>query len=225
MTTIKQWPTEQQPREKLLRLGSQALSNAELLAIFLRTGIQGMNVVELATDLLQRFGSLAALLNANQQQFCQHKGLGEAKFAQLQAVMEMARRTLAESCQRDQCMDSVTVAADFAAAHLAAEINEVFAIMLLDSQHRLIEFQRLFQGTIHQSAVYPRVIVQAALAANAAAVILCHNHPSGVAEPSEADIRITLRLQQALALIDVEVLDHLVVAQGLVVSLAQRGVI
>lgn len=222
---LKQWPEAERPREKLIHQGASALSDAELLAIFLRTGIKGCNAVELAHHLLKQFGDLGQLLLANQEEFCQGKGLGQAKFVQLQAVMEMARRALAEPLKRGLTLDNAKGARDFVASQLYHEGNEVFAVMLLDAQHRLIEFKTLFQGTIHQTSVYPRVIVQTALACHAAAAILCHNHPSGVAEPSQADIRITARIRDALALVDVDVLDHLVVARGEVVSLAERGLI
>ncbi len=211
------------PREKLFKRGVSALSDAELLAIFLRTGVAGCSVVQLSEQLLSQFGSLTALIQAPLEQICQHKGMGRAKTAQLQAIMELARRTLAERWQRPDCFDSTSHAKEYVATQLLGECNEVFAICLLDSQHRLIRFQRLFQGSIGQSAVYPRVIVQAALASHAAAVILCHNHPSGVTEPSLADLHITERIQQALALIDVVVLDHLIVGKGKVSSLAEQG--
>lgn len=220
---LNQWPEAERPREKLIRLGANTLSDAELLAIFLRTGIAGCNAVELGRHLIDQFGSLNQLMNASQEEFCRVKGLGIAKFVQLQAVMEMARRALAEPLKRGATLDNAKSARKFAASQLAHQLNEVFALILLDSQHRLIDFKVLFKGTIHQTTVYPRVLVQAALEANAAAVLLCHNHPSGVAEPSQADIRITARVKDALALIDVEVLDHLVVTQGDVVSLAERG--
>ena len=220
---LTQWPPNERPREKLLNKGAASLSDAELLAIFLRTGIAGCNVVDLSRQLLQQFGDLASLLAADQQSFCQAKGLGQAKYVQVQAVMEMAKRALASTLRRGITLDSAKVARDYVASQLACEGNEVFAIMLLDAQHRLIEFKVLFQGTIHQTSVYPRVIVQTAMQTHAAAVILCHNHPSGVAEPSQADIRITSRVRDALALVDVDVLDHLVVGRGAVVSLAERG--
>ncbi|MCM2680938.1 RadC family protein [Echinimonas agarilytica] len=220
---ITQWPEAERPREKLLQRGPEALSDAELLAIFLRTGIKGCNAVDLSRLLIAEFGSLSLLLAAGKREFCQGKGLGTAKYVQLQAVMEMSRRTLAEQLQRESTMDSARAASDYVSSQLADERNEVFAVMMLDSQHRLIDFKRLFQGTINQASVYPRVIVQEAMTANAAAVILCHNHPSGVSEPSRSDIRITERIQKALALVDVTVLDHLVVAKGDVTSLAERG--
>lgn len=213
------------PREKLLKSGAASLSDTELLAIFLRTGVAGCNVLELAQSLMERFGGLHALLTASEDDFCQPKGLGQAKYVQVQAVMEMAKRALAEPLKRSVVVDNALVAQNYVASQLLHEGNEVFALMLLDAQHRLIEFEMLFQGTIHQTSVYPRVIVQTALAHHAAAVILCHNHPSGVAEPSQADIRLTARVREALALIDVEVLDHFVVGRGEVTSMAEKGLI
>lgn len=219
---LNQWPREMRPREKLIAHGAGKLSDAELLAIFLRTGLPGCNVVDLAQQLINSFGSLHALVEAPQNEFCQGKGLGTAKYVQLQAVMEMARRVMAAELQRGSLMDGTEPAKRFVAAQLALQPNEVFAVLLLDSQHRLIEFKALFHGTINQANVYPRVIVQNALAANAAALILCHNHPSGIAEPSNADIQITQRIQDAMNLVDIAVLDHLIVAQGQVTSLAER---
>ncbi|GGA90858.1 UPF0758 protein [Neiella marina] len=218
---LNQWPESTRPREKLLAQGAQALTDAELLAIFLRTGLPGCNVVQLAHQLLAGFGDLFHLMAASQRQFCQAKGLGKAKYVQLQAVMEMARRVMATELSRT-AIDGSEAAKRYAASHLAHLANETFAVLLLDSQHRLIEFKALFHGTINQANVYPRIVVQQALAANAAAVILCHNHPSGVAEPSNADIRITQTIRDALALVDIAVLDHLVVAQGAVTSMAER---
>lgn len=220
---LNQWPESERPREKLLNCGASSLSDAELLAIFIRTGVKGCNAVELARNLLQQFGDLGRLVAATKREFCQVKGVGEAKFVQLQAVMEMARRALAEPLKRGVVMESAQAAKAYVASQLAHEGNECFAVILLDAQHRMIEFKVLFQGTIHQTSVYPRVIVQTALACHSAAVILCHNHPSGVAEPSQADLRITTRISDALALVDVNVLDHLIVGRGEVVSLAERG--
>ena len=219
---MMQWPQEMRPREKLLSNGAEALSDSELLAIFLRTGVPGCNVVELANHLLSEFGSLTALLHAEQEPFCRAKGLGVAKYVQVRAIMEMARRAMAEQLVRETVMENADVAKRYVASQLANMSNERFCILMLDSQHRLISFNTLFQGTINQASVHPRVIVQEVLRLNAAAVILCHNHPSGIAEPSGSDLRITKRIQDALALIDVAVLDHLIVGSGSVVSLAER---
>lgn len=220
---ISDWPASERPREKLLERGPAALSDAELLAIFLRTGCKGHSAVDLARELLSTFGGLRPLFDANQTEFCRALGLGQAKYVQLQAVLEMSRRHLAESLRRGaQFCDSRSVK-DFLSAQLRDRHNEVFAALLLDSQHRLISFETLFQGTIDGAAVYPREVVKLALAHNAAAVIFAHNHPSGVAEPSDADRRITQQLCNALHLVDIRTLDHIVVGDGEVVSFADRG--
>ncbi|GGD77393.1 RadC family protein [Lacimicrobium alkaliphilum] len=222
---IQEWPLRERPREKLLEKGPQALSDAELLAIFLRTGVAGINAVDLARQLLNRFGGLRALLCAEQQEFCRAKGLGQAKYVQLQAVMEMARRYLAEALQREQAFSSAEDTRAFLISRMRDEPNELFAMLLLDSQHRLIAFKPMFQGTIDAASVYPRVLVKAALDLHAAAVILAHNHPSGVAEPSQADKHITHRIIEAMALVDIRVLDHFVIGDGIAVSFAERGLI
>ena len=213
------------PREKLLRLGASSLGDSELLAIFLRTGTAGCNVLDLADLLIKKFGGLRNLLTASQDDFCQAKGLGQAKFVQVKAVMEMARRVLAEQLKEPQKIEGSDTAKDFVASYLSQEINEVFAVMFLDSQHRMLAFKTLFYGTINQAKVYPRVVVQEALTQNAAAVILTHNHPSGVAEPSNADVLLTKQIKKALELLDVAVLDHLIVGRGCVVSMAEQGLI
>ena len=220
---ISDWPAEERPREKLLNLGPSALSDAELLAIFLRTGIKGRSAVALARDLLREHGSLRSLLGADRESFCASKGLGTAKFVQLQAVLEMSRRHLREKLSRDGAITNPGQTRDYLSIRLAGYPHEVFACLFLDNRHRVIEFEELFRGTIDGASVHPREVVRRAIAHNAAAIILTHNHPSGVAEPSEADRRITRRLQEALALIDVRVLDHIVVAAGESVSLAERG--
>lgn len=220
---IRDWPADERPREKLLLRGAHALSDAELLAIFLRTGVTGCNAVELARHLLQEFGSLRALLAAEQQQFCQAKGLGLAKYVQLQAVLEMSQRYLSESLKREDALTSPELVKRYLQIQLRDRPYEVFAMLLLDNQHRVLQFCELFFGTIDAASVYPREIVRSVLKHNAAAVILCHNHPSGVAEPSRADRHITERLCAALRLIDVRVLDHLVIGDGDPVSFAERG--
>ncbi|WJG09504.1 DNA repair protein RadC [Aliiglaciecola sp. LCG003] len=222
---LSQWPEMERPREKLLSLGCSALSDAELLAIFLRTGLPGLSAVDLARGLLQQFGSLRGLFAANQIDFCASKGLGRAKYVQLQAVLEISKRYFAESLQREHVFDSVTNTKHYLLSQLRDEPNEIFAVLFLDSQHRLIAFKKLFHGTINAASVYPRVVLQNALKFNAAALILTHNHPSGVAEPSQADKHITQRICQALELIDVTVLDHIVVGDGICVSFAERGLI
>lgn len=220
---ITDWPADERPREKLLSRGAGQLSDAELLAIFLRTGVKGKSAVDLARDLLLEFGSLRALLTAGQAQFCQPLGLGAAKFAQLQAVLEMAKRHLAEELQHSDALTSPQLTQRFLQAQMRDLRHEVFACLFLDNQHRVLKYQELFRGTIDGAAVYPREVLKQALHEGAAAVILAHNHPSGVAEPSQADRAITDRLQQALALVDIRVLDHLVIGDGYAVSFAERG--
>ena len=220
---ITDWPKEERPREKLLQRGVAALSDAELLAIFLRTGVPGKTAVDLARDLLNRCGSLRALLNADIKQFCEGEGLGEAKFAQLQATVEMARRHLSETMQRSSALENPQQTRDFLSARLRDYSFEVFSCLYLDNRHRVIQFEELFRGTINGASVHPREVVKKALSHNAAAVIFAHNHPSGVAEPSAADEQITKQLIDALALVDVRVLDHVVVGDGMSVSFAERG--
>lgn len=220
---IKDWPADERPREKLLARGAGVLSDAELLAIFLRTGCAGKSAVDLARELLTEFGSLRRLLEAGQRDFCQALGLGVAKYSQLQAVLEMARRHLAEQLQERDALTSVGAVRQYLFHQLRHRQQEVFCALLLDNQHRLLNFVELFHGTIDGASVYPREVVKVVLAHNAAAVIFAHNHPSGVAEPSAADRSITDRLCSALGLVDVRVLDHVVVGDGEAVSFAERG--
>lgn len=222
---ITDWPDDERPREKLLQKGPSALSDAELLAIFLRTGIKGKTAVDLARELLVRFGSLRSLLESDFESFSRSPGLGTAKYAQLQAVLEMARRHLQESLRRDGALTSPDLTRRYLSSQLRGYAHEVFACLFLDNQHRVIGFEELFHGTIDGASVYPREVVKKALAFNAAAVIFAHNHPSGVAEPSEADKLITLRLKQALSLIDIRVLDHFIVGDGQPYSFAEHGLI
>jgi DNA repair protein RadC len=221
--SIKHWPACDRPREKLLAQGASHLSDTELLAIFLRTGCAGKSAVDLARELLTRFGSLRALLDAQQSEFCSAHGLGLAKYAQLQAVMEMSRRHMAEQLTREHVFSSVNQVRHFLTAQLRHKAHEVFAALFLDNQHRLLLYKELFQGTIDGASVYPREVVKQVLKINAAAVIFAHNHPSGVAEPSQADRHITQQLRDALALVEVRVLDHFVVGEGEVTSFAERG--
>ncbi|MCW9013422.1 MAG: DNA repair protein RadC [Gammaproteobacteria bacterium] len=221
---ITDWPEAERPREKLLEQGSEILSDAELLAIFLRTGIPGKTAVDLARDLLDSFGGLRTLIKAEQIEFCSHMGLGPAKYAQLQAVLEMARRYLFESLQRGDALSSPEETRQYLSDCLRDYHHEVFAALFLDQRHRVICFEELFTGTIDGASVYPREVVKKALHYNAAAIIFAHNHPSGVAEPSQSDERITRRLKDALALIDVRVLDHFVVGDE-VISFAERGLL
>jgi len=222
---ITDWPKQERPREKLIQRGPAALSDAELLAIFLRTGVPGKTAVDLARDLLVRFGSLRSLLNADLKQFCEGEGLGEAKYAQLQATQEMARRHMSETLQRGSVLENPEHTRQFLSSRLRDYPYEVFSCLFLDNRHRVIKFEELFRGTINGASVHPREVVKKALGHNAASVIFAHNHPSGVAEPSAADQHITRQLTDALALVDVRVLDHLVVGDGQVVSFAERGLL
>jgi DNA repair protein RadC len=222
---ITDWPAPERPREKLLQRGASALSDAELLAIFLRTGVAGKTAVDLARELLQEYGGLRQLLCAEQTRFCRSRGLGAAKYAQLQAVLEMGRRYLHEDLQQSQALTSPADSRRFLQAKLRHYPYEVFSCLFLDNRHRLIVFEELFRGTIDGASVYPREVVKRALEHNAAALILAHNHPSGIGEPSEADRRITQRLREALALVDIRLLDHFVIGDGEPVSLAERGML
>lgn len=222
---IRHWPAGERPREKLLARGAPALSDAELLAIFLRTGHAGKSAVELARDILGDFGGLVALLSADQRRCCATKGIGPAKYAQLQAALELARRHLAEGLERGTAFTAPGDVARYLQIHLQGRQREIFVALFLDTRHRLIATEDLFQGTIDGASVHPREVVRRALHHNAAAVIVAHNHPSGVAEPSGDDQRITARLREALGLVEVRLLDHLVVGTGQVVSLAERGLL
>ena len=222
---IKDWPADDRPREKLLKRGPSALTDAELLAIFLRTGTQGKSAVDLARELLDNFGSLKALLSADQHRFCQAHGLGDAKYAQLQAVMEMARRHFKESLQRGDALSSPDITRAYLSAQLRGYSYEVFACLFLDNQNRVIQLTELFRGTIDAASVYPREVAKQALHHNAAAVIFAHNHPSGIAEPSPADKHITDKLKQGLALFDIRVLDHFIIGDGEPYSFAEHGLI
>ncbi len=222
---ISDWPAQERPREKLLQQGPAALSDAELLAIFLRTGVQGKTAVDLARELLAEFGSLRTLLGASRQRFCQARGLGLAKYAQLQAVLEMSRRHLGESLRRGAALTSPAQSRAYIQACLRDFEHEVFACLFLDNRHRMLAFEELFRGTINGASVHPREVVKRALACNAAAVILAHNHPSGISEPSHADRQITRRLREALDLVDVRVLDHFIVGDGAAFSFAEQGLL
>jgi len=220
---LKSWPIQERPREKLLRYGAKSLSDAELLAIFLRTGVKGCHVVDLARQLLKSFGSIGAIYQAEQSAFCRHNGLGQAKYVQLQACLEMAKRYLKEQSQDKSYLTNSSATKQYLVSELKLEMTEVFGLLLLNSQHQVLSFERLFQGTINAAVVYPRVVVEKVLKQHAAAVILVHNHPSGLALPSEADKEITQRLVQALQLIEVKVLDHLIIAGHQCYSFAEHG--
>jgi len=221
--SIRDWPAAERPREKLLEQGSGSLSDAELLAIFLRTGVAGKSAVDLARHLLNQFGSLRSLLEADLGAFSEQLGLGPAKFAQLQAVLEMGRRHLAERMRQKTALENPQVVRDYLKAMLRHEPHEVFGCLFLDSKHQVLTFEPLFRGSIDNTAVHPREVVKRSLANNAAAVILCHNHPSGNSDPSQADRVLTKRLQKALELIDVRVLDHFIVGDGEPLSMAECG--
>jgi len=235
---LKDLPPDAQPREKLLARGPAALSDAELLAILLRTGMAGKGVLQLAQELLGPpqpcgadgraaggFGGIAGLLHASAQDLARIKGLGPAKRAELIAVLELARRALAQQLRERTAFDSPQAVRDYLQLHLAGRAHEVFAVLFLDSQHRLIAMEELFRGTLTQTSVYPREVVLHALHHQAAAVVLAHNHPSGSVQPSAADTALTQTLKAALALLDVRVLDHIIVAPGAALSMAEQGLV
>ena len=216
-------PVSERPREKLLTRGAETLTDAELLAIFVRTGVPGRSAVEIAHDIIGEFGGLVELLQASKKSFCNTRGLGPAKYAQLSAVLEIAKRYQFNKAERGAFLESPDAVKSLVALEMRNLEHEIFACLFLDNRHRLISYEALFRGTIDSASVYPREVVKAALACNAAAVVFAHNHPSGVAEPSRADIDITTRLSKALNLIDVRVLDHIIVGGNYQVSLAERG--
>ncbi|MBI5659288.1 MAG: DNA repair protein RadC [Nitrosomonadales bacterium] len=223
--SIADWPAGERPREKLIERGASSLSDAELLAIFLRTGVKGKSAVDLAREMLVRFGTLTRLCAADKKEFCAIHGMGQAKYVQLQAVLEMARRALKEEMQSGDALNSPGAVRSYLQLLLRGRKQEVFVVIFLDAQHRVIAGEELFQGTLTQTSVYPREVVKRALHHNAAAVIFAHNHPSGVAEPSQSDRLLTDALKQALALVDVRVLDHFIVAGAGCLSFAERGVL
>lgn len=222
---ITHWPLSERPREKLLQKGVNALSDAELLAIFLRTGITGKSAVDLSRELLSHFGNLTGIFAASQTNFCQIPGMGIAKYTQLQAVLEMARRALSEELKNGNTMSSPALVRDFLRLTLANKQHEVFIGIFLDAKNHTIATEELFSGTLTQTSVYPREIIKRALHHNAAAIIFAHNHPSGVAEPSHADKILTQSLKQALAFIDVKVLDHFIIGNGTALSFAEHDLI
>jgi DNA repair protein RadC len=223
--SANQWPLSERPRERLLEAGPQALSDGELLAILLGTGTRGQSAAELARALLAEWGSLTALLGSAPTELARAKGLGPARIARLTAALELGRRYLGAPSEPRSALGAPEDAARFLKARLVGLHHEVFCCLFLDTRHRLIRYEELFRGTIDGATVYPREVVKRALAHNASAVILGHNHPSGVSEPSEADRTITLKLAKALALVEVRLLDHVVVSRGGHVSLAERGLV
>jgi DNA repair protein RadC len=222
---ISDWPLSERPRERLLAHGPGALADTELLAILLRTGVRGSSAVDLARGLISRYGSIGALLAADAGELAMERGLGKGKLALLQAVLELARRVLKENLSRGSALSSPRAVRDFLCLTLSGRAREVFVALLLDAQHRVIAVEELFSGTLTQTSVYPREVVKAALRHNAAAVIFAHNHPSGVAEPSGADELLTRTLKTALALVDIQVLDHFIVAGSATTSFAERGLL
>jgi DNA repair protein RadC len=222
---ITDWPIDERPREKLLGKGPESLSDAELVAIFLRTGVKGRSALDIARELLARFGSVSALFAADQRALGATAGLGAAKYAQLAAVMEMARRALREKLDRGSALSSPQSVRDYLRLKLQERPHEVFVGVFLDAQNRVLAIEELFRGTLTQTSVYPREIVKRALHHNAAALIFAHNHPSGIAEPSRSDEALTQALKQALALVDVKVLDHFVIGGGSAMSFAERGLL
>ncbi len=223
--SLLDWPAAERPREKLLRCGAGALSDAELVALWLGTGCDGQDAVALARALLRDFGSLRALLSASERRLCAQRGVGPARFARLQASLELCRRHHLEVLQSGPMLQSPRAVREYLVSRLRDRDHEVFCCLFLDNRHRLLAFEELFRGTIDGASVYPREVVKRALERRAAALIFAHNHPSGIAEPSQADEFITRRLKEALALVDIRVVDHLIVGDGTCVSLAERGVL
>jgi DNA repair protein RadC len=222
---ICDWPPSERPREKLLSRGPDTLTEAELLAVLLRHGHRGRNALDLARSLLVQFGSLRGLLSADREAVCRHRGMGPVRWAELQAALELVRRHHLERLRQGPLLAGPRAARDFLIARLRDRDHEVFCCLFLDTRHRLISFEELFRGTVDGASVHPREVVKQALGRNAASVILAHNHPSGIAEPSQADEVITTRLRDALALVDIRVLDHLIVGDGTCTSLAERGIV
>ena len=222
---ITDWPASERPREKLLEQGVETLSDAELLAIFLRVGVTGKSAVDLARDLLTRFGSLNGIFAAPLNELTQVNGIGSSKFAQLQAIFEMSRRALNEQMQVKDVLSSPKQVRDYLCLKLGGLTREVFMVLFLDAQNRIITSEEMFTGTLTQTSVYPREVVKRALHHNAASVIFAHNHPSGIAQQSQADELLTIELKKALALVDVRVLDHFVVAGNTTLSFVERGLL
>ena len=222
---LKDIPADARPREKLLASGAGALADAELIALLLRTGFKGTSVLQLAQQMLDHFGGIPGLLHAQADDLKKIKGLGPAKRAELAAVIELARRALTQELAQRPAFDHPTKVKDYLKLQLGQHPHEVFAVMFLDAQTRLLKFEEMFRGTLTQTSVYPREVVKRALDLHAASVVLAHNHPSGVAQPSKADEYLTQTLINALKLVDVRVLDHFVVGEGEVFSFAERGLL
>ena len=222
---ITDWPAAERPREKLIELGAEALSDAELLAIFLRVGVTGKSAVDLARDLLNQFGSLNGIFAATEHELSQVHGIGTSKYVQLQAIFEMSRRALNEQLQQRDVFKSPQQVRDYLVLKLGGLTREVFLVLFLDTQNHLVATEEMFAGTLTQTSVYPREVVKRALHHNVASVIFAHNHPSGIAKQSQADELLTKELKQALALVDVRVLDHFIVAGNNTLSFSERGLI
>ncbi|MBV6321375.1 RadC family protein [Duganella violaceipulchra] len=221
--TINEWPLERRPRERLIREGAAALTDAELLAVFLRTGVPGKDAVQLGQEMLHHFGSLQAMFGASLKEFSVLRGLGTAKFAQLQAVMELARRAILEEIKAGNTLSSPRAVKEYLRITFSGKDFESFHVLFLDVKNRLIDAKEMFRGTLTHTSVYPREVVKAALACNAASIMLAHNHPSGTPDPSESDLLLTRALVQAMALVDIRILDHFVVAGHQVHSFAEHG--
>jgi DNA repair protein RadC len=222
---ITDWPAAERPREKLIELGAEALSDAELLAIFLRVGVTGKSAVDLARDLLNQFGSLNGIFAASENKLSQVHGIGTSKYVQLQAIFEMSRRALSEQLQSRDVLNSPQAVRDYLALKLGSLTKEVFLVLFLDTQNRLVATEEMFSGSLKETSVYPREVVKRTLHHNAASVIFAHNHPSGIAQQSKADELLTKELKQALALVDVRVLDHFVVAGNNTLSFSEKGLL
>ena len=222
---ITDWPAAERPREKLIELGAEALSDAELLAIFLRVGVTGKSAVDLARDLLTKFGSLNGIFAASENELSQVHGIGSSKYVQLQAIFEMSRRALSEQLQSRDVLASPQAVRDYLVLKLGSLTKEVFLVLFLDTQNRLVASEEMFSGSLKETSVYPREVLKRALHHNAAAVIFAHNHPSGIAQQSSADELLTKQLRQALALVDVRVLDHFIVAGNNTLSFSEKGLI
>ncbi len=222
---ITDWPAAERPREKLIELGAEALSDAELLAIFLRVGVTGKSAVDLARDLLTQFGSLNGIFAATEHELSQVHGIGTSKYVQLQAIFEMSRRALSEQLQQRDVFKSPQAVRDYLVLKLGSLTKEVFLVLFLDTQNRLLASEEMFSGSLSETSVYPREVLKRALHHNAASVIFAHNHPSGIAQQSQADELLTKQLKQALALVDVRVLDHFIVAGNNTLSFSERGLI